>query len=207
MADSRLVGIRWPASSAQGKRWHDRELWHDRDEDMIVDDQAQSPPLGRSRGLAGLGQLPSFDLPAAAGGRVRAWDYKGRRHLVLFLAGVGPDRHALSAAGKREPEWHAEGAALLFVVPDDVRAADKLQVEAKLPATVLADPGGKLHAALAVARPEILVADRNGTIYWRAQVDEAAIGLYLDEATSWLEYLNILEHECGTCVPAWPDED
>jgi hypothetical protein len=26
----------------------------------------------------------------------------------------------------------------------------------------------------------------------------------LDEAVSWLRYLNILEPECGTCVPAWP---
>lgn len=29
------------------------------------------------------GQLPAFDLPAAGGGRVRSWDYKSRRHLVL----------------------------------------------------------------------------------------------------------------------------
>ena len=28
----------------------------------------------------------------------------------------------------------------------------------------------------------------------------------LTEALSWLAYLNILEPECGTCVPAWPLE-
>ena len=50
----------------------------------------------------------------------------------------------------------------------------------------------------------MLVANRNGTIYWRAQVGEA--GPDLDEALSWLAYSNILEPECGSGVPARPPE-
>jgi hypothetical protein len=48
----------------------------------------------------------------------------------------------------------------------------------------------------------LLVVHRTGTIYWRSPIrtDE----LDLDEALPWLGYLNVLEPECGTCVPAWP---
>src|SRR5205823_6412343 len=52
-------------------------------------------------GVAGLGQLPAFELPAASGGRVRSWDYKSRRHLVLWLA--GPRRGALLAPVPQHP--------------------------------------------------------------------------------------------------------
>ncbi len=52
--------------------------------------------------------------------------------------------------------------------------------------------------------PTLLVADRNGTVYYRAPVVEGRPEL--DEEQSWLGYLNILEPECGTCVPAWPPE-
>src|SRR5690348_15442182 len=65
-------------------------------------EQGRVPDTAESRGLAGLGQLPAFDLPAADGGQVRSWDYKGRRHLVLWLAGAAPDRQALAAAATRE---------------------------------------------------------------------------------------------------------
>ena len=62
----------------------------------------------------------------------------------------------------------------------------------------LSQPTGAAH------EPTLIVADRNGTFYWRAP-DEAGRP-DLDEALSWLQYLNILEPECGTCVPAWPSE-
>jgi hypothetical protein len=48
------------------------------------------------------------------------------------------------------------------------------------------------------------VTNRNGTIFWRAGLEDARAGF--EKAHSWLEYLNILEPECGTCVPAWPVE-
>jgi hypothetical protein len=58
----------------------------------------------RMSGIARLGQLPTYELPAAGGGRVRSWDYKSRRHLVLWLAGPAPDRRALAAVAAREPQ-------------------------------------------------------------------------------------------------------
>jgi hypothetical protein len=55
---------------------------------------------------------------------------------------------------------------------------------------------------LGAERPTLLVTDRHGTVYWREVV--AGSRPNIDEALSWLAYINILEPECGTCVPAWP---
>ncbi|MCC6174276.1 MAG: hypothetical protein IT305_03135 [Chloroflexi bacterium] len=159
---------------------------------------------GTSRGLAGIGQMPAFDLPAAGGGHVHSWDYRSRRHLVLWLTGRQPDRDALAAAVGRTSALQAEGAVLLVVVLGPVEEADRLRSEARLSGPILADVDGTLHARLDADAPTMLVAGRNATVYWRATVRDA--GATLDEALSWLEYLNILEPECGSCVPAWPTE-
>ena len=158
-------------------------------------------PRGVSRGLAGLGQLSSFDLEEVDGERVRSWDYRGRRHLVIWLAGPAPEASELAEAARQEPALRAEGAELLVVVLGSAEQAGKLD-RAGLRGPVLADPDGRLHERLVAPRPTLLVTDRNGTIFWRARLEEARAGF--EEARSWLEYLNILEPECGTCVPAWP---
>ena len=75
------------------------------------------------------------------------------------------------------------------------------------PGRGLVDAAGRVHERLGAAEPELLVVDRDGTIYWPARPDEAPAERLLGEAIGWLKYMNILEHECGTCVPAWPDED
>lgn len=171
---------------------------------MPVGEQGLALDAAESRGLAGLGQLPAFDLPAAGGGRVRSWDYKGRRHLVLWLTGDAPDRRALDAAARRESLMQAEGAVFLVILQASRERAEQTCAAAGLRGPVLADQDGRIHTRLAGDRPVLLVADRNGTVYWRAPV---LAGLPdFDEAISWLQYLNILEPECGTCVPAWPVE-
>ena len=155
-------------------------------------------------GVAGLGQLPTFELPAAGGGQVRSWDYRSRRHLVLWLAGPTPDRRALAEVAAREPEVQAEGAVLLVVLAAPRERAEQIRSESGLRGPVLADADGRVHARLTAHEPTLVVADRNGTIYWRAPVEASRPDL--GDALSWLQYLNILEPECGTCVPAWPPE-
>jgi peroxiredoxin len=157
-----------------------------------------------SGGVAGLGQLPAFELSAAGGGRVRSWDFKSRRPLVLWLAGALADRRALTALAAREPELRAEGAALVVVLLGPRERAEQLRSEAGLRGPVLIDGDGQVHARLAAHQPTLFVVDRSGTIYWRAPCAPGRPDL--DEALSWLRYLNILEPECGTCVPAWPTE-
>jgi peroxiredoxin len=158
----------------------------------------------RSGGVSGFGSVPAFELPAAGGGSVRSWDYRGRRHLVIWLAGRAPDRHAREQLAAREAEIRAEGAELLVVLLGSIRQAERIGAEAGLRGPVLADADGRVHERLGALRPTLLVTDRNGAIYWRAPVPAGAPDI--DEALSWLGYLNILEPECGTCVPAWPPE-
>lgn len=171
---------------------------------MPVGEQGLALDAAESRGLAGLGQVPPFDLPAAGGGRVRSWDYKGRRHLVLWLAGDAPDRGALAAAARYEPALQAEGAVLLVFLQTSCERAEQMRAGTGLHGPVLADQDGRVHARLAAHQPYLVVADHNGTIYWRAPVMSSQPDV--EEAISWLQYLNILEPECGTCVPAWPVE-
>ena len=164
--------------------------------------------IGRSRGLAGLGSLPAFELPAVDGGVVRSWDYRCREHLVVVLAGDAPDGALLTELARRQREVRAEDAAVLVVMRSETGRARDVWERGGQPGRALADAEGRVHARVGeVGGPEILVVDRDGTIYWRAALSEAPLERLLDEALSWLQYMNILEHECGTCVPAWPDED
>jgi peroxiredoxin len=169
-----------------------------------VDKHACKTSGAVSGGVAGIGQVPAFELPAAGGGQVRSWEYKSRRHLVLWLAGAAPDRRALAEAAAREPQVQAEGAVLLVVLCGGREQAEQIRTQAGLRGPVLADSEGRVHARLGAQRPTLVVADRNGTVYWRAPVEAGQPDL--DEAVSWLRYLDILEPECGTCVPAWPLE-
>ena len=165
--------------------------------------------IGRSRGLAGLGSLPAFELPAVECGTVRSWDYRSREHLVVVLAGPEPDGALIELLSHRERDVRAEDAAVLMVLQTETDRAMQIWERGGRPGRALVDADGRVHAKLGAvgAAPELLVVDRDGTIYWRAALSEAPPERLLDEAISWLQYMNILEHECGTCVPAWPDED
>lgn len=157
---------------------------------------------GVNAGLAGLGQLPIFELPAAGGGTLRSWSFRGRRALVLWLAGPEPERPALVAGAAIEPRVRQEGAELVTVIASSVERAEQVRRAAGLQGPVLADADGRLHARLGAAPSALLVTDRNGTIFWHTPLQGQPPPF--DEALSWLEYLNILEPECGSCVPAWP---
>ena len=164
--------------------------------------------IGHSRGLAGLGSLPAFELPAVDGGAVRSWDYRSREHVVVVLAGAEPDGALLSELGRRERDVRSEDAAVLVVMRSQADRARDVWERSGRPGRALVDAEGRIHARVGPdGEPELLVVDRDGTIYWRAALSEAPPERLLDEALIWLQYMNILEHECGTCVPAWPDED
>ena len=172
--------------------------------EMVTPTQA----IGRSRGLAGLGALPAFELPGVDGGAVRSWDYRSREHLVVVLAGREPDLSALEEMARRVRDVRAEDAAMLVVLHADERRARGLWERAGRPGRGVVDADGRVHTRVGTdGEGELLVVDRDGTIYWRAGLSEAPAARLLDEAIGWLQYMNILEHECGTCVPAWPDED
>ncbi len=159
---------------------------------------------GVSNGVAGLGQLPSFTLPAAGGGNISASDYRSRRHLVIGLVGAAPSHEVLQAAATREEAIRAEGAELVIVLRAPLERVEQVRSELGWRGLMLADADGTVHTRVGADEPTVLVVHRNSMIYWRALLTDAAATF--DEAVSWLGYLNILEPECGTCVPAWPPE-
>ncbi len=79
-----------------------------------------------------------------------------------------------------------------------------VRARARLHGPILLDTDGRVHMLLGAEQPTVLVTDRHGTAYWRAIIADDIPDI--DEALSWLAYINILEPECGTCVPAWPTE-
>src|SRR5687767_14235527 len=159
--------------------------------------------IGQSRGLAGLGSLAAFELPAVGGGTVRSWDYRSREHLVVVLTGGAPDGAVIEEMARRQAELRAEDAAVLVVLQADADQVEEAWKRAGRPGRGLVDAEGRVHGRLGGSgetAPEMLVVDRDGTIYWRARLDEAPAARLVDEALGWLQYMNILEHECGTCV-------
>ncbi len=157
-----------------------------------------------SGGVAGIAQLPAFELPAVGGGEVRSWDYKGRTALVVWLAGSVLLDSAVAQVATRDPEIRAEKAELIVIVRATDQDPDVVRARARLHGPILLDTDGRVHALLGAEGPTLLVTDRHGTVYWREVV--AGNRPNIDEALSWLAYINILEPECGTCVPAWPVE-
>ncbi len=155
-----------------------------------------------SAGLAGVGQLPAFVLPALGGGEVRSWDYKAGSALVIWLAGSALSEAAVARVAAREPDIRREDAELITVVRASDQDQHVLHARARLLGPILLDSDGRVHALLGAEQPTLLVTDRHGTIYWRGLI--AGEHPDMDEALSWLAYINILEPECGTCVPAWP---
>jgi hypothetical protein len=156
-----------------------------------------------SGGIGGIGLLPAFTLPRADGGCVHSWDYKGRTALVIWLlADRQPSDAALVACVESYARLRDEEAELLVVQVGPPEALGALG--GRLPGVPLADPDGSIHRRLTAAGPTLLVADRDGAIYWRSPVEDVPD---FAEALSWLAYINLLEPECGCCAPCWPDAE
>ena len=160
--------------------------------------------LGESAGVAGLGQLPTFSLPAGDGSTFHSWDYRSRRNLVVWLAGASPSTAAVQEAVGRELELSEERAVLLTILHGDPDAARTLKHTSGFRGPVLADPDGRVHGLLGGGTPMLLVTDQNTTVYWRMAIEDGQPNFA--EAVSWLRYIGILDPSCGACQPAWPAE-
>ncbi|MFN0073910.1 MAG: hypothetical protein ACKVVP_20715 [Chloroflexota bacterium] len=154
-----------------------------------------------SGGIAGIGQLPMLDLPAVSGDRLRSWDFRSRSHLVLLLLSGADSGLQMLAAQRHLASIRAENAELVIVSAH----APEPHLHGPVPSNRIAvDPELAAYRALGAMSGLLLVANKNGTIFWRQD-----LGLALPdfkEALSWLAYMNIIEPECGCCVPAWPVE-
>lgn len=157
--------------------------------------------------------LPPFELPDTRGLPVRSSFFLGRLAIALALAGEEVDDAWIAQAVAAERQMREWGVETLWVaaVPPDKRVSPV--VEALLAAgaagLILIDAGGRLHRKLAatdVPRPALLVLERGGEV--RCRIDRVENEPFdLRPAVEWARYLAVLEPECGTCVPAWPEHN
>jgi hypothetical protein len=159
--------------------------------------------MALSGGIGGIGLLPAFTLLTADGTRVRSGEYKGRAALVIWLlAERAPSDTAIATCAEAYSRLQAEDAELMVV---QVGPPERLgALHGRLPGMLLVDPDGVVHRRLGATTSTLLVADRDGAMYWRSPVPDVPD---FAEALSWLGYINVLEPECGCYAPCWPETD
>lgn len=159
--------------------------------------------------------LVPFALPDPGGKMVRRSAFRGRANLVLLFhhgAGCLPCRDYLRRALERLPDY-AERHAVLLTLGPEAAAMQALAARQEAGFIALEDARHDTARWLGLVVPALVVADRPGEIWaaWApepaASPNEAHAALpSQEEVLSWLDLIEIQEPECGTCVPAWPDE-
>ncbi len=157
--------------------------------------------------------IPPLTARTAAGGVVRAWDFKQKRALLIAFLHAGCERceefaHRVCDAAAQLAE--CEAAALLIFPQPPAGAWTE-----NLPANIIAaaDLSGRSQAAYLGADAYgntglrlvgAFVADRYGELYaqW-AGADESALPGMRD-ALGWLGQIQVACEECG--VSHWPQE-
>jgi peroxiredoxin len=154
------------------------------------------------------GQLiRDFCLPASDGRDTFLSDKRGRRNMVLVLAGDSAELsvHALleAAAQQYARIAGAEGMlAVVFAMPGETMRDVTQRQGWRFP--VFADANGDVHRRLGAMTdhrltPAVYVTDRFGEVY--ASFAEPMPSL--DEIVSWLDFVSI---QCEECFPSeWPD--
>lgn len=84
---------------------------------------------------------PDFELPADDGSTVRLSDLRGSRVVLFFFPRADTPGCTLEACEFRDysPEFHAEGAVVLGISPDDVAEVRAFREKFQLPYRLLAD--------------------------------------------------------------------
>ena len=155
--------------------------------------------------------LPFLDLPEADGGRVRVWDYRGKRNVVLFFAhGVNCSRcmELLKVLASNYKDVVAQEAEVLFVLPVTLLDAAALKHEMNLAFPVLYDETRETYGRYGVISDKgepisaVLVSDRFGEVYHMALAHEEHELPSFSDIMSWLHFIELQCPECG--APAWP---
>ena len=137
--------------------------------------------------------VPSFSLLDLQGHKVSLWDYKHQQPVVLVV-GDAHSEALLRDFSRRYPEYGAEGAAVLVIVP-------KRPDQDGWPFPVLVDTDGRVTARLADRLPVILVLDSYNELYARFEGPWPEGPNHRDI----LECIAQTELKCPECgVPEWP---
>lgn len=152
-------------------------------------------------------RLRDFSLRAADGKELSVSDYRGRRNLVLLLAGGAESAGALlEQAGQQHPRLQEEDARLLAVMQADAESVGKLAQG--LPFPVLVDKDGRIHRQLGAAQADgkpasaVYITDGYGEVFGAYRT---ARGQAMPTANEILDWLSFINRQCPECEPPeWP---
>ncbi len=151
--------------------------------------------------------MHDFVLPSARGEPIQLSRYRGRKPLVLVLAG-GKERALLRALAQRENGLRSEQAQVLAVVAGAPEQAAHIKAGGELPFPVLADADGQVHRTLGAVTahgepaPALFVTDRFGEVFAAFHVGK---GQSLPDADDILDWVAFVNRQCEECFPPeWP---
>ncbi|MHB8841057.1 MAG: peroxiredoxin family protein [Candidatus Aquicultor sp.] len=118
--------------------------------------------------------IPFFNLPSTQGKNIKTWDYKQRKHLVIYFF-TGADctecRPTLQAFANNYYEYRRLTAEVLAIATDNLDRLTGLSTELQLPFPLLADPTGEVTNKYTFTDPDknqplpsIFIADKFGSL-------------------------------------------
>ena len=118
--------------------------------------------------------IPFFNLPSSKGRYIKSWDYKQRKHLVLYLFGgmkCTECRETLNKFAKNYHQYQQLNAEVIAIGRDGLDAIARLAKELNLPYPVLADPKGNaidkytyINSETGMPYPSVFIADKFGAL-------------------------------------------
>lgn len=118
--------------------------------------------------------IPFFNLPSTKGGYVKPWDYKQRKHLVIYFfrgADCAECKNTLRKFADNYSEYMRLSTEVLTIGKDDLDSLIGLTDSMRLPYPVLSDKNGEAASRYTYISPEtkgpvpsIFVADKFGSL-------------------------------------------
>jgi len=146
---------------------------------------------------------PYFDLPSTRGGRVKSWDFKQRKNmLIYFFRGADCEecKQTLRVLAENYGVYEKLNTEVIAIGADDLRSLTALAGESGIPFPVLSDATGEIAAKYTQVdaesgRPKssIFLADRYGALEgeWVAEVEAD-----LPSQDELMAILQLLELRC-----------
>lgn len=181
------------------------ERWEEMSQAQIAGGAISSPEQYPTRGY----RLREFTLISTEGKGIHFSDYRGRRDLVVLLAGKSEPQCALLAElGQYDSQLREEEAQVLAVIQGSRREVAGAAERLVLPFPLFVDEDGSVHRQLGAAdskgrpAPALYITDRYGEVF---AAYRSAAGQGLPRAGEVLNWLSFINSQCPECEPPeWP---
>ncbi len=148
--------------------------------------------------------IHDFQLPASQGKTILLSEYRGRRNMVLVLAGESElaDK-LLCEVARHQPELNEDETLALAIVAGAPERAANLKRALHLNFEVLADMDARVHRSLGAEDrkgrilPAVFITDRFGEVFAVFNPAQGASLPGFEEIHGWIDLINRQCPECG----------